>query len=202
MQNPSLEQVIGQNVAKHRKRREWNQTELGAFMEQQLGKPWQRQRVWAVENGKSTFGAADLCALAAVLDVTVSDLFTAQEPVHVGDVLWTAERLAEAVEGVPDEIEQRLKDVAEILGAAEDVRTEIQTRLMQQMLILGDAEVRLRGLPLASGPQGTEDPNAIDWYVQDTLAKARARYGKPVKGESKDLNDALEEMVEEEGNGE
>lgn len=69
----SLQEHIGANVKAFRGKT--SPSELGAALELWLGKPWTRQAVWEAENGKRAFTAAELLALAAVLNVTLPQLF-------------------------------------------------------------------------------------------------------------------------------
>ena len=69
----TLQEHIGGNVKALRG--DTSPRELGAALAQWLGKPWTRQAVWEAENGKRAFTAAELLALAAVLDVTLPQLF-------------------------------------------------------------------------------------------------------------------------------
>ncbi|MBH0120565.1 helix-turn-helix transcriptional regulator [Rhodococcus sp. CX] len=74
-----VEEVIGQRIQELRKARssdkEMTQERLGALLAPLLGKPWSRQAVSAAEAGKRAFTAAEVVALASVLETTVDDLF-------------------------------------------------------------------------------------------------------------------------------
>lgn len=82
--DPPLERIIGNNVTRYRELRGMNQAELGLALEASLGTPWQRQSVWAAENGKRSFAAADLVGLALALGVTIGDLLATSKAVTVG----------------------------------------------------------------------------------------------------------------------
>jgi transcriptional regulator with XRE-family HTH domain len=70
-----IEKVIGANMQLIREDQDMTQAELGEAVAQYLGKPWSRQAVSAAEKGRRAFSAADLLALALVLDVTIPSFF-------------------------------------------------------------------------------------------------------------------------------
>lgn len=99
----TLEQVIGANVARLREKRQWTQTQLGDVLSNATGRKWERQAVWAAENGKRAFVASDLIALADALDVLVSELISSVEPVRVGDAVIEPDRLLDlTTAGTPE----------------------------------------------------------------------------------------------------
>lgn len=102
--NPTLEQAIGQNVARLRKRKDLNQTELGKILGDVLGKPWQRQSVWAAENGKRSFTAVDLIGLASALEVTVQELLTVDEAVAAGSSVFSPDEVIGLTAGEADTV--------------------------------------------------------------------------------------------------
>ncbi|MFF1743534.1 helix-turn-helix transcriptional regulator [Streptomyces mirabilis] len=69
-----LEEVIGTNIAERRSHKELSQTELGEALGQYLEKPWSRQAVHTAEKGRRAFTAAELIALALVLEVELPEL--------------------------------------------------------------------------------------------------------------------------------
>jgi transcriptional regulator with XRE-family HTH domain len=69
-----LEEVIGANIAERRSFMELSQTELGEALGQYLEKPWSRQAVHTAEKGRRAFTAAELIALALVLEVELPEL--------------------------------------------------------------------------------------------------------------------------------
>lgn len=77
----TLQEHIGGNVKALRGNT--SPRELGAALALWLGKPWTRQAVWEAENGKRAFTAAELLALAAVLDVTLPQLFECTDNVQL-----------------------------------------------------------------------------------------------------------------------
>lgn len=72
----TLEQEIGNRVARLRRHRELSQSELGRKIGAHLGKKeWHRQTVYDAERGGRAFVAAEMVALADVLGVPVEYLF-------------------------------------------------------------------------------------------------------------------------------
>lgn len=69
-----LEAVIGANIVERRSQQELSQTELGEALGQYLEKPWSRQAVHTAEKGRRAFTAAELIALALVLDIELPEL--------------------------------------------------------------------------------------------------------------------------------
>lgn len=79
-----IEEAIGKNVLGIREDRDMSQAELGEALAAYLGKPWSRQAVSAAEKGRRAFTAAELLALAHVLDTTLYRLMTPPvEALHV-----------------------------------------------------------------------------------------------------------------------
>lgn len=66
--------MIGRNMRRVREGRGLSQTDLGQAVTEQLGKPWSRQAVSAAEKGRRYFTAADLMALARILDTSLPSL--------------------------------------------------------------------------------------------------------------------------------
>jgi transcriptional regulator with XRE-family HTH domain len=75
----SVEELVGANIAQARTGRppdqRMTQAQLGEAIEKYLGRSWSRQAVSLAEQGKRDFTAAELVALAAVLEVPVASLF-------------------------------------------------------------------------------------------------------------------------------
>jgi transcriptional regulator with XRE-family HTH domain len=69
-----LEEVIGVNIAERRAWMEMSQTELGEALGKYLEKPWSRQAVHTAEKGRRAFTAAELVALALVLETELPEL--------------------------------------------------------------------------------------------------------------------------------
>lgn len=69
------EELVGQRVAEIRDRLGMTQQQLGEHLGPLLGRPWPRQTVSAAEKGKRAFTAAELVALAHVLDTWAGRFF-------------------------------------------------------------------------------------------------------------------------------
>jgi transcriptional regulator with XRE-family HTH domain len=70
-----VEAAIGQRIARLRESRQMSLTQLGEALGQYLGRPWSRQAVHQAERGRRAFTAAELAALALVLDTSLPALF-------------------------------------------------------------------------------------------------------------------------------
>ncbi|SEC95110.1 Helix-turn-helix domain-containing protein [Amycolatopsis tolypomycina] len=71
-----IEEVIGDRIRQVRDLQELTQEQLGQRLGELLGKPWSRQAVHVAEQGGRQFTAAELVALASVLNTTVPRLMT------------------------------------------------------------------------------------------------------------------------------
>jgi transcriptional regulator with XRE-family HTH domain len=74
-----VEEAIGRQIAHLRARRQLSLADLGEALGRYLGKPWSRQAVHQAERGQRSFTAAELTALALVLDTAVQALFRAED---------------------------------------------------------------------------------------------------------------------------
>ncbi|WDG17482.1 helix-turn-helix domain-containing protein [Microbacterium sp. Clip185] len=108
-----IEKIVGQNMAKLRAHKDWSQPQLGKAIGDLLGtKPWSRQAVSNAENGQRAFTAADLVAIACVLETSPAALLalgptSTVKAIEVGDVsiprgtlenpTWTHETTSEAL---------------------------------------------------------------------------------------------------------
>ena len=72
-----VEEAVGQQVARLRAQRQMSLADLGEALGRYLGRPWSRQAVHQAERGQRAFTAAELTALALVLDTSVPALFRA-----------------------------------------------------------------------------------------------------------------------------
>ncbi|GAA3097729.1 helix-turn-helix domain-containing protein [Nonomuraea salmonea] len=73
-----VEEAIGHQIARLRAERGMSLTELGEALGRYLDRPWSRQAVHQAERGQRSFTAAELTALALVLDTSVPVLFRAE----------------------------------------------------------------------------------------------------------------------------
>jgi len=74
-----VEEAIGRQIAHLRTQRQLSLADLGEALGRYLGKPWSRQAVHQAERGQRSFTAAELTALALVLDTSVQALFRAED---------------------------------------------------------------------------------------------------------------------------
>lgn len=80
-----IEEIVGANLQWIREDQKMTQVQLGEAVAEYLEKPWSRQAVSAAEKGRRAFSAADLLALALVLDVTIPSFFLLRNW-HEGEV--------------------------------------------------------------------------------------------------------------------
>lgn len=73
-----VEEAIGRQIARLRAERHLSLTELGEALGQYLQRPWSRQAVHQAEQGRRSFTAAELTALALALDTSIPALFRAE----------------------------------------------------------------------------------------------------------------------------
>src|SRR5882757_8689426 len=74
-----VEEAIGKQVALLRAQRQLSLADLGEALGRYLDRPWSRQAVHQAERGGRSFTAAELTALALVLDTSVPALFRAED---------------------------------------------------------------------------------------------------------------------------
>ena len=87
-----IEEAVGKQIARFREARRMSLTQLGEALGKYLGKPWSRQAVHQAERGRRAFTAAELAALALVLDTSVPALFLAgAAPVELPGAAVSAE---------------------------------------------------------------------------------------------------------------
>src|SRR6266700_4905946 len=73
-----VETAIGNQISRLRQTRQMSLTQLGEAMGKYLDRPWSRQAVHQAERGRRSFGAAELTALALVLDTSIPALLVAE----------------------------------------------------------------------------------------------------------------------------
>src|SRR5580700_10179629 len=74
-----VEEAIGGQIARLRALRQLSLADLGEALGRYLDKPWSRQAVHQAERGRRSFTAAELAALALVLDTSVPALFRTED---------------------------------------------------------------------------------------------------------------------------
>ena len=70
-----IETAVGKQIARFRETRQMSLTQLGEAMGKYLDKPWSRQAVHQAERGRRAFTAAEMAALALVLETSIPALF-------------------------------------------------------------------------------------------------------------------------------
>lgn len=113
-----IEEVIGSNMRRVREERGLSQTDLGQAIEPHQGRAWSRQAVSAAEKGQRAFSAADLMALALVLDVSIPSLFLLTD--------WRDDRSVEIADGItvsPSEYRDRILHELDARGSAQLMTT-------------------------------------------------------------------------------
>lgn len=95
----TIEEHIGSKVTALREQQGWNQRELGEALEKATGRKWERQSVWAAENGKRAWAVSDLLGLADVFNLTVAELVSTDQPLMVGGVERTPRDIKMRTEG-------------------------------------------------------------------------------------------------------
>ncbi|MFJ4867773.1 helix-turn-helix transcriptional regulator [Streptomyces sp. NPDC088757] len=113
-----IEEVIGRNLRQIREGNGLSQTDLGQAMAEHLGKPWSRQAVSAAEKGRRFFTAADLLALARVLDVSIPRFFMLTDWRDEGNV-----ELAEGISMPTPEYRDRILHEVDARGSAQLMTT-------------------------------------------------------------------------------
>ena len=123
-----IETAIGRQIARFREARQMSLTQLGEALGKYLDKPWSRQAVHQAERGRRAFTAAEMAALALVLDTSVPALFLADTtdttPIELPNATVSAEDyqgiLLYAGDDAPldgvDELMVALRDIGQILS--------------------------------------------------------------------------------------
>lgn len=145
-----LEEVIGERIAEIRAEQQMSQAELGEALAAYLERPWSRQAVYSAEKGKRAFTAAELVALALVLEVEVPDLLTPaiqqmHENVELPGGVIAAKQLVGIVAPEPPEVWERranMRTVADITPMLGGVIQTLQILQVSLQGILSDEEQR------------------------------------------------------------
>jgi transcriptional regulator with XRE-family HTH domain len=120
-----VEEAIGRQIAHLRTQRQLSLTDLGEALGHYLDRPWSRQAVHQAERGQRSFTAAELTALALVLDTSVQGLFRADNdqidlpsravsPEEYRGILLSRDRDA-PLDGI-EEMIVALHDIGEVLS--------------------------------------------------------------------------------------
>ncbi|MGO1263825.1 helix-turn-helix transcriptional regulator [Brevibacterium aurantiacum] len=166
----TMTQVIGHNVKTRRETQQMTAKNLGVTAGGIFGKAWPPQTVYMMEAGDRKMIAAEVAALAHILDTTVADLFTPPaeaETVSAGSLMLPAEALAAPVGGDAD-----TAALADDLRALDRSRAEILTAVRAQEELLGNARTALRGDDLAE----VDGETAVGRYMNASRAAANRFY--------------------------
>ena len=116
-----VEEAVGQQVARLRVQRQLSLADLGEALGRYLGKPWSRQAVHQAERGQRAFTAAELTALALVLDTSLPALFRAGDtPVELPGEVVPAEEYRDLL--LNREKHAPLDELEELIVALNDMR--------------------------------------------------------------------------------
>lgn len=137
----TIGEVIGWNIRVRRAAR-WTQPSFGKLIGTVLPKPWPAQTVSSAEKGERAFAAAELVAIAKLLEVPVATLFSPPLPVQsvsVTDGLTVpAQMLHSTSAAAHDESEDVIgtvyKEAWSVLGRIAKLRQNIveQAQLIEQ----------------------------------------------------------------------
>ena len=116
-----VEEAVGQQVARLRVQRQLSLADLGEALGRYLGRPWSRQAVHQAERGQRAFTAAELTALALVLDTSLPALFRAGDiPVELPGEVVPAEEYRDLL--LNREKHTPLDELEELIVALNDMR--------------------------------------------------------------------------------
>lgn len=133
----SIGEVIGWNIREQRAAR-WTQPEFGKLIGTVLPKPWPAQTVSSAEKGERAYAAAELVAIAHLLEVSVATLFSPPLPVQtvtVTDQLSVPAQTLHTTASHHDDISRFLYGEGwSTLGRIAQLRENIveQTKLIEQ----------------------------------------------------------------------
>jgi 8-oxo-dGTP diphosphatase len=171
-----VEQYVGQRI-RHRRDDELNMTqdEFGRRLGHWLGRAWSRSTVSVAESGKRAFTAAELVAIAHVLDTTPAYLLT--PPAGIGEVsmpsgaTFPKDKLFAEVTATQREdwnltaIEETLRLLEEVLTRGKELREDLDNLITQR--IAGGGVV---SLPMAPGTDAGDGHGAPMKQAQPIVA--------------------------------
>jgi transcriptional regulator with XRE-family HTH domain len=152
-----IETAIGKQIARLREARQMSLTQLGEAMGKYLDKPWSRQAVHQAERGRRAFTAAEMAALALVLETSVPALFLAGAgPVELPGAVISAEDYQAILLYAGDEAPQ--DGVEELMGALLDIRQILSRPALTRLAkIERVAEEVATALPATAVPEPHPD---------------------------------------------
>lgn len=151
------EELVGQRITQIRDRVGLTQQQLGEAIGELLGRPWPRQTVSAAEKGKRSFTAAELVAIAQVLDTWPGRLFIPTAAMSDDIVMPTGTKIDGTSLANPPgaAVDALLAHAAKIVAKAAaqlDEHLDADRAMLIQLLDLYET---LNGRAV---PVGTEDP--------------------------------------------
>lgn len=167
------QRVIGHNIKARREALGMTAAALGEKIGKVFGKggkAWPRQTVSLMESGERSMVAAEVAALAQILDLRVADLFTPPaeaETVTAGTMAIPSEQLTAPIEGDADTVA-----LSDDLRALDRTRAEILVAVRAQEELLGNARAALRG----ERPVKVDGDSAVERYMTATRAAANRYY--------------------------
>jgi transcriptional regulator with XRE-family HTH domain len=148
-----VETAIGAQIARLRETRQMSLSQLGEAMGRYLDKPWSRQAVHQAERGRRAFTAAELAALALVLDTSVPALFHVDaEPIELPGAAVSPQDyrgiLLYAGDYAP------LDGVDELMDAVHDISKILSRPAVARLAKIASIAADLRGRFLPGGRKG------------------------------------------------
>lgn len=173
----TVDEVIGSNIAALRGKR--TQAALGTALAPYLGgEGWTRQTVWKAERGMRQFTPVELLALAAVLDVTVPQLFESAEPVSLPGGILSAESLDALVAGTNDVRDYHVRLSAAVRGM------EGVGKKLNELALLHAAQLVRLDRAIHGAPEPEPPSESAPWYEKWAYGAERyaARLESPREG--------------------
>ena len=131
-----VEAAIGEQIARLREARQMSLTQLGQALGRYLGKPWSRQAVHQAERGRRAFTAAELAAIALVLDTSIPALFRSDGgPIELPGTAVSAEDYRAILLYAGDETP--MDGVEELIVALHDVAAVLSRPALARLAKIG-----------------------------------------------------------------
>ena len=151
-----VEAAIGQQIARLREARQLSLTQLGQALGRYLGKPWSRQAVHQAERGRRAFTAAELAALALVLDTSVPALFLSDaEPMEMPGATISAEDYRAILLYAGDDVP--LDGVEELIVALHDIAEVVSRPTLARLAKIG----RIAEQVASAAPPASQDDHPV-----------------------------------------
>ncbi len=139
-----VEEAIGRQIAHLRTQRRLSLTDLGEALGQYLERPWSRQAVHQAERGQRSFTAAELTALALVLDTSVPGLFRAEnEQIELPRRAVAPEEYRAVL--LSRETDAPLDGVEELIVAVHDIGEILSRPALARLARIGRAAEQVAG---------------------------------------------------------